>query len=76
MQCQGHNGGESIENVLPDREPVECISHVFTDMAKLVDAANHPSSRPKNTILLESDLREATIERGTMIDTIDYKGMD
>jgi len=56
---------------------VECISHVFTDMAKLGDAANHPSSCPKNTIQgLQSDLKEATIERRTMVDAIDYEGMD
>ena len=33
---------------LPDMEPAECISHEFTDMSKLGNAANHPSSRPKN----------------------------
>ena len=56
---------------------VECILHVLTDMSKLGDAANHRSSHPKNTIQgLQSDLREAPIERGTMVDTIDYEGMD
>jgi len=70
------NGGESIEYALPDREPVECISLVFTDMAILGDAANHPSSHPKNTIQgLQSDSREATIERGTMVDMIDYEAV-
>src|SRR6218665_1361952 len=43
-----HNVGEPIVNVLPDTEPVERISHEFTDMSKLGNAANHPSSRPKN----------------------------
>ena len=53
---------EPIVNALPDSEPVECISHDFTDMSKLGNAANHPSSRPKNGILgLQSDLREATV---------------
>jgi len=46
-------------------------------MAKLGDATNHPSSHPKNTIQgLQSDLREATMERGAMVDMIDYEGMD
>src|SRR6218665_707409 len=37
-------------NALPDRVPAECISHEFTDMSKLGNPANHPSSRPKNAI--------------------------
>jgi len=37
-------------NALPEREPVECISHELTDMSKLGNAANHPSSHPKNAI--------------------------
>src|SRR6218665_4158838 len=45
-----NNGGEPIVNALPDREPAECISHEFTDMSKLGNAANHPSSRPKNAM--------------------------
>ena len=45
-----NNGGEPIVNALPDREPAECISHEVTHMAKLKDGANHPSSRPENTI--------------------------
>ena|SRR6218665_3240421 len=44
------NERDPIENILLDREPVECISHVIPDVAKLGDATNHPSSRPKNTI--------------------------
>ena len=30
-------------NALPDREPVERISHEFTDMSKLGNAANRPT---------------------------------
>ena len=69
-----NNGGEPVENVLLEREPVECILHGVTDMAKLGDAANHPSIRPKNTIQgLQSNLMEATVERGAMIYTVNYK---
>jgi len=71
------NGGESIENVLPDREPVKCISRVISDVSKLGNTTNHPSSRPKNIVQgLQSDLREATVERGAMGNAINYEGMN
>ena len=55
---------------------MEDFAHVLGDMTKPRDTINLTSCHPKNAIEgLQSDLWEPLVERGTMVLSISYKGM-